>query len=84
MLLAERFDFFVAAKSVALYEAKKIGQPEKIHAIGKPLQRQPVYMAFSKANPKNISRMRDYNKGLFLLHRSGEYSRIMKKHGFDY
>ncbi|MDH3974212.1 MAG: transporter substrate-binding domain-containing protein [Deltaproteobacteria bacterium] len=83
MLLAQRYDFYVSAKSVAFYEARKLGQHEKIHAIGKPLQSQAVYMAFSKANPKNISRLRDYNRGLFLLHQSGKYLEIMKKHGFE-
>ncbi|MCD4736177.1 MAG: transporter substrate-binding domain-containing protein [Bacteroidales bacterium] len=83
MLLAKRFDFYVSARSVALYEAKKLGQFEKIHAIGKPLQRQLVYMAFSKANPKNIEKMRDYNRGLFLIQENGEYSKIMKKHRLD-
>ncbi|MBT4286706.1 MAG: transporter substrate-binding domain-containing protein [Deltaproteobacteria bacterium] len=82
MLLAKRFDFYVSARSVALYEAKKMGQLDKIHTVGKPLQRQFVYMAFSKANSKNTERLRDYNQGLFLVQRSGEYSNIMKKHGF--
>jgi polar amino acid transport system substrate-binding protein len=82
MLLAKRFDFYVSARSVALYEAKKMGQLDKIHTIGKSMKSQPVYMAFSRANVNNIERLRDYNKGLFLILRNGKYSKIMKKHGF--
>lgn len=82
MLLNKRFDFFVSAKSVALYEANKLGHRTSIHPIGKPLQRQFVHMAFSKKNPQNKIRMQDYNQGLFLLFKSGRYDEIMKSHGF--
>lgn len=81
MLLNRRIDFFVSAKSVAFYEANKIGEIDKIHTIGKPLQRQFVHMAFSKKNPENLIRMQHYNEGLFLLLKSGRYNQIMKEHG---
>jgi polar amino acid transport system substrate-binding protein len=83
MLLAKRFDFYVSARSVAFHEAQKIGQVNKIHAIGEPLKRQLVYMAFSMVNSKNIERMQDYNQGLYLIQRNGTYASIMKKHGFN-
>lgn len=82
MLLNKRFDFFVSAKSVALYEATKLGHRTNIHTIGNPLQRQFVHMAFSKRNPLNRVRMQDYNQGLFLLFKNGRYDEIMKSHGF--
>ena len=82
MLLKKRIDFFVSPWSVVSYESKKIGKSDEIRTIGKRLEQQFVYMAFSKANPKNFKRMQDYNKGLFLLLKTGEYSEIMKAHGF--
>ncbi len=81
MLLNRRIDFFISAKSVARYEAEKLGGGDKIHTIGRPLQRQFVYMAFSKANPDNLLRLQDYNAGLFMLLKSGRYEAIMKEHG---
>ncbi|MFC1673587.1 substrate-binding periplasmic protein [Pseudomonadota bacterium] len=81
MLLNGRIDFFVSARSVALYEAGKLGARDKIRTVGEPLQRQFVHMAFSKINPDNRIRMQDYNTGLFLLLRSGRYDEIMEKHG---
>ncbi|MDX1294788.1 MAG: transporter substrate-binding domain-containing protein [Sulfurimonadaceae bacterium] len=83
MLLKGRLDFFVAARSVALYEASKLNSAEKIHTVGEVMQRQYVHMAFSKKNPQNLFRMQDYNQGLFLLLRSGRYAEIMKKHGLQ-
>jgi polar amino acid transport system substrate-binding protein len=80
MLLAGRFDFFVSPKSVAYYEAKKDGRLREIHTIGKPLGRQPVYMAFSKSNAENVTRIQDYNRGLFLLFKTGEYFKIVQDH----
>jgi len=82
MLLHKRLDLFVSAKSVALYEAKKMGRLNEVRTIGKPLQRQYIHMAFSKSNPKNLIRMQHYNEGLFALLRSGKYDEIMKRHGF--
>ena len=82
MLLNKRIDFFVSAKSVALYEADKFGARDKIRTVGKPLARQHVHMAFSNKNPANLLRLDDYNAGLFDLFRSGRYDEIMKKHGF--
>jgi len=81
MLLSGRIDFFVSARSVAFYEAEKMGAKEKIRTVGEPLQRQFVHMAFSKMTPENRIRMQDYNTGLFQLLRSGRYGEIMKKHG---
>jgi len=81
MLLKRRIDFFVSAWSVALYEAQKLGEQDKIHPIGSPLQQQYVHMAFSKKNPKNLLRLQDYNQGLFSLMESGRYHEIMKSHG---
>jgi polar amino acid transport system substrate-binding protein len=81
MLLKKRIDFFISARSVAFYEASKLGEHDKIQTVGKPLQRQYVHMAFSKRNPDNLFRMQDYNEGLFLLLKSGRYDEIMKKHG---
>jgi len=81
MLLNGRIDFFVSARSVAFYEAEKLGAVDSIQSIGKPLQQQFVHMAFSKINPDNRIRMEDYNTGLYLLLRSGRYREIMQKHG---
>ena len=81
MLLNKRIDFFVSARSVALYEAEKFGKRNEIQTVGKPLQRQYVHMAFSKKNPDNLLRLQDYNEGVFLLLKSGRYEEIMKKHG---
>jgi len=81
MLLNGRIDFFVSARSVALFEAAKVGAKDKIRTVGEPLQRQFVHMAFSKINPDNRIKMQDYNTGLFMLLRSGRYAEIMKKHG---
>ncbi len=82
-LLAGRYDFFVSSKSVAFYEAKQLGRRNEIQTIGKPLQSQLVYMAFSKSNPENIIRLKDYNEGLFLLFKTGFFSEIMNKYGFE-
>ncbi|MFC1749146.1 substrate-binding periplasmic protein [Pseudomonadota bacterium] len=81
LLLNKRIDFFISARSVALYEAEKLGGRDKIRTVGKPLQRQFVHMAFSKTNPDNLHRLQDYNEGLFMLLRSGRYEKIMKEHG---
>ena len=81
MLLNGRIDFFVSARTVALYEAGKLGAQDKIRTVGEPLQRQFVHMAFSKINSDNRIRMQDYNAGLYLLLRSGRYDEIMEKHG---
>ena len=81
MLLDKRIDFFVTPKSVAFYEADKIGKSDKIQSIGGAIQRQYVHMAFSKKNPDNLIRMQDYNEGLFLLLKSGRYNEILKEHG---
>ena len=83
LLLKKRIVFFISAKSVAFYEADKLGGRDKIQTVGKPLQRQYVHMAFSKKNPDNLLRMQDYNEGLFLLHKSGRYREIMKKHRIE-
>lgn len=83
MLLNERIDLFVSARSVALYEANKFKARDAIRMVGKPLARQHVYMAFSKTNPENLLRLQDYNAGLFDLIKSGGYDEIIKKHGFE-
>lgn len=83
LVLNKRIDFFVAAKSVAMYEASKLGAFNKIHTIGKVMQRQYVHMAFSKKNKENLIRMQDYNQGLFSLLKSGKYAEIMKKHAIN-
>jgi len=83
LLLKKRIDFFISARSVAFYEAAKLGQRDKIRAVGEPLERQYVHMAFSRKNPANLLRLQDYNTGLFLLLKSGKYAEIMKKHGLE-
>ncbi|MES9960470.1 MAG: transporter substrate-binding domain-containing protein [Sedimenticola sp.] len=83
MLLNKRIDFFVSAKSVAFYEAGKLGGRDKIKTVGEPQQRQFVHMAFSRKNPDNLVRLQDYNEGLFMLLRSGRYNEIMKEHGIE-
>lgn len=81
-LLAGRYDFFVSSKSVAFYEAEKLGRRDEIHTIGAPLGIQPVYMAFSKNNTDNVQKLKDYNEGLFLLLKTGRYTEILNKYGF--
>ncbi|MES9845538.1 MAG: transporter substrate-binding domain-containing protein [Candidatus Sedimenticola sp. PURPLELP] len=83
LLLNNRIDFFVSAKSVAYYEAGKLGGRDKIKTVGEPLQRQFVHMAFSKKNPDNLLRLQDYNEGMYMLQRSGRYQEIMREHGID-
>lgn len=81
MLLKKRIDFFASSKSVALYEIQKMQKKDKIHYIGRPLNKQFVFMAFSRKNPNNLQKLLDYNNGLFLLFKSGKYNKILKKHG---
>ncbi len=83
MLLNNRIDLFVSAKSVAFYEAGKLGGRDKIKTVGEPLQRQYVHMAFSKKNPDNLLRLQDYNEGMYMLQRTGRYKEIMKEHGIE-
>ncbi|WP_172838872.1 substrate-binding periplasmic protein [Solemya velesiana gill symbiont] len=83
MLLNNRIYFFVSAKSVAFYEAGKLGGRDKIKTVDEPLQRQYVHMAFSKKNPDNLFRLQDYNEGLYMLLRSGRYKEIMREHRIE-
>ena len=82
LLSKERIDFFVSARSVALFEAQKLGIQNDIHTVGKPLKRAYVHMAFSKKDPENLVRLQHYNEGLFLLHKSGKFKEIMRSYGF--
>ncbi|MET0088014.1 MAG: transporter substrate-binding domain-containing protein [Sedimenticola sp.] len=83
MLLNNRIDFFVSARSVAFYEAGKLGGRGKIKTVGEPLQRQYVHMAFSKKNPDNLLRLQDYNEGMYMLQRTGRYKEILEAHGVE-
>ena len=82
LLSKKRIDFFVSARSVALFEAQKLGIQNDIHTVGKPLKRAYVHMAFSKKDPENLKRLQRYNEGLFLLHKTGKYKEIMNSFGF--
>ncbi len=82
LLSKKRIDFFVSARSVALFEAQKLGIENDIHTVGKPLKRAYVHMAFSKKDPQNLVRLQHYNEGLFLLHKNGQFKKIMNSYGF--
>ena len=82
LLSKKRIDFFVSARSVALFEAQKLVIQDDIHTVGKPLKRAYVHMAFSKKDPKNLIRLQHYNEGLFLLHKNGKFKEIMNSYGF--
>ena len=82
LLSKKRIDFFVSARSVALFEAQKLGIQNDIHTVGEPLKRAYVHMAFSKKDSDNLIRLQHYNEGLFLLHKSGKFKEIMNKYGF--
>ena len=82
LLSKKRIDFFVSARSVALFEAQKLGIKNDIHTVGKPLKRAYVHMAFSKKDPENLVRLQHYNEGLFLLHKTGKFKEIMRNFGF--
>ena len=69
LLSKKRIYFFISARSVALFEAQKLGIQNYIHTVGKPLKRAYVHMAFSKKDPDNLIRLQHYNEGLFLLHK---------------
>lgn len=88
MLWEKRLDLIVGDELVELYNVKTIskdphfsGIQEDIVFMEPPLQVRSLYMAISKNTSNSVQKLDDFEQGLRHLIDSGEYHKILGKHG---
>ncbi len=84
-MIKGRLDLVLGGKMMWQHMIKtKFPQLKKKIEIVKPsLSTFQLLVIMSKTNPKHKSIVKDFNRGLKQIKTSGEYDRILQKHGFE-
>ncbi len=82
-LIEERIDIMVGPKDVTLFliRNKYPQYVDQIEIIGRPLNVNKIYIAFSKKVPAYSKRVDAFTKGLKMIKEDGAFDRIAQKHG---
>ncbi len=80
-LLAERIDVLIEDKNVAMYMAKQMGVADQVEHAGSDKEFDPIYLAFSPANPKSQEYADMLDKAVQDMRASGELAKILDKYG---
>ncbi len=85
-LNAGRIDFIFIDKFVAQFLiATKYPQFASTLEFMEPeMESKKLYLAFSKKDPENKTKLKAFNEGLQKITKDGTLKSIMKKHGFNY
>lgn len=84
MLAKQRIDLVVVDKEFARYVLRDFPQVAKeIEWMEPVLERPQQYLIISKKAKNAQKKLDEFNKGLKLLRQTGEFNRIMRKHGFE-
>ena len=86
ILSRKRVDLIVVDKDYARYmlnQADLKQYSENIEWMEPVLEERQQYLIISKKTENPHKKLSDFNKGLKMLRQSGEFKKIMQKHGFD-
>lgn len=82
-LINHRITVIVDDEYVIAWTLKTMKISQKLIKAGSLSQLKPVYVAFSKKNPKSLEYIQILDKGVIELKKTGEYQRILAKYGID-
>lgn len=80
-LKAKRIDVVIECKPVFEYVSKDMGLADKFKSAGSDGEADPVYIAFSPANPKSKEYAKILSDGTAEMRKSGELAKILTKYG---
>jgi len=80
-LKAKRIDALIEVKPVFDYVVKELGWSDAFKAAGSDGEADPVYIAFSPANPKSKEYAKILSDGIVELRKSGELAKILGEYG---
>lgn len=80
-LVHGRIDVMLEQEVVVRYAAKRLGFSDKIEFAGNDNVYDPLYVAFSPADPKSPQYAAIFDKGIRKLRDSGELAKILARYG---
>jgi len=80
-LKAKRIDVVIECKPVFEYVSKDLGMADNFKSAGSDGEADPVYIAFSPANPKSKEYAKILSDGTAEMRKSGELAKILAKYG---
>ncbi|MDM8545445.1 transporter substrate-binding domain-containing protein [Candidatus Venteria ishoeyi] len=76
MLEKNRVDFMALDETVYRYMFKGF----KLKAVGRPLQRADLFLLLPKQDPESKTLLQEFNAGLAVIKKSGQFDKIVKRH----
>jgi len=84
-LLHNRVDLIIGSRKAVLHCLQQ-EFPDKVNSLevlGRPLETLPLYVLFSKKKPGYQQVLADFNRGLKMIRKDGQYEKIMEAHGMS-
>lgn len=80
MVLGRRFDVAVGNPFAIRLEAKKYGAEEQLNFIDPPVNRSPIYMAFSRKHPQALELAAEFTAAILEFKQTETYQQLLDKY----